>query len=128
MIRGGHVDITVLGALEVSEKGDLANWTTGKRTATGPGGAIDLAMGAKRVIIPMQHTTKDGKPRILKQCTYPLSGRGIVDTIVTDVAVIHVTPEGLELLEVAPGFTPEEVQAITEPKLIISKELKEMEL
>lgn len=128
MIRGGHIDITVLGALQVSEKGDLANWTAGKRLATGPGGAIDLAVGAKRVIVAMQHATKDGKFKIVKQCTYPLSGRNVVNTIITDVAVIEVTPQGLELKEVIPGFTPEDVQAITEPKLITTIGVKEMEL
>lgn len=127
MIRGRHIDITVLGALQVSAEGDLANWTTGKRLATGPGGAVDLAIGAKRVIVAMQHTTKDGNYRIVKRCTYPLSGKGVVNTIITDVAVIEVTVEGLELKEIVPGFTPQDVQDITEPRLIATR-VKEMEL
>ncbi len=127
MIRGKHIDITVLGALQVSERGDLANWTAGKRMATGPGGAVDLAIGAKMVIIAMQHTTKDGKPKIVKQCTYPLTGKGVVNTIITDIAVIEMTPQGLQLSETAPGFTAEDVQAVTEPRLRVTSGVREME-
>ena len=128
MIRGRHIDLTVLGGLQVSEKGDLANWMLPTRSIGAIGGAMDLAVGAKRVIVAMEHTTKDGEPKIVKQCTYALTAKGSVNMIVTDLGVIDVTPQGLVLKEVAPGFTPEEVQALTEPELIIAKDLKEVEL
>jgi 3-oxoacid CoA-transferase subunit B len=128
MIRGGHIDVVVLGAYQVSEKGDLANWGRPGRPATGMGGAMDLAIGAKRVIVTMMHTTKDGEPRIVKQCTYPLTAKECVSTIITNIAVIEVTPSGLVLKEVAPGWTPEEIQAVTEPRLVISPDLREIEL
>lgn len=128
MVRGGRLDITVLGAFQVSKKGDLANWGRPGDISRAIGGGMDLAMGAKRVIVTMEHVTKDGKPRILNKCTYPLTAKECVDLIVTDIAVIEVTKRGLVLKEVAPGWTAEEVLALTEPKLIIAKDFKEMEL
>ncbi len=128
MIRGGHIDVTVLGGLQVSEKGDLSNWQFPGRDAGNIGGGMDLAAGAKRVIVAMEHTTKSGEPKIVKECTYPLTAKECVDLIVTDLAVIEVTEQGLLLKEVAPGFTADEVQAVTEPRLIVAKDLKEIEL
>jgi 3-oxoacid CoA-transferase len=128
MIRGGRL-VSILGALEVSAKGDLANWNTGGDALGGTiGGGMDLAVGAKRVIVTMEHTTKDGKPKIVKKCSYPLTAKECVDLIVTDLAVIEVTQKGLVLKEVAPGWTAKEIQALTEPKLEIAPDLKEMEL
>ena len=128
MIRGGHIDLCVLGGLQVSEKGDLANWLIPGREPGSIGGAMDLAFGAKRLVIVMTHTTKDNEPKILKKCSYELTAPKCVSTIITDIAVIDVTPDGLLLKEVAPGWTAEEVQKLTEPKLIVSKNLKDMEL
>ncbi len=128
MIRGGHIDITVLGALQVSENGDLANWTFPERGIGNIGGAMDLASGCSSVIIAMEHVTPKGQLKILKKCSYPLTAKGCVDQIFTDIAVIEVTPEGLVLKETAPGWSAEEVQAQTEPKLRISPGLKEIEL
>ena len=128
MLRGGHIDITILGAYQVSEKGDLANWALSEKDVRGIGGAMDLAVGAKRVFVATEHTTPKGEPRIVKRCTYPLTAAGVVDTIFTNLAVIQVIPEGLLLTEIAPGLSIEEVQKVTEPKLIISKDLKEIEL
>jgi len=128
MIRGGHIDMVVLGAYQVSEKGDLANWGRPGRPATGMGGGMDLAVGSKKLVVMMIHTTKEGNPRIVKQCTFPLTAKNCVKKIFTDIAVIDVTERGLILREVAPGWTAEEVQALTEPKLIIAEDLKEIEL
>lgn len=127
MLRGGHIDITILGAYQLSEKGDLANWALSEKDVRGIGGAMDLAVGAKRVFVATEHTTPKGEPRIVKQCTYPLTGIRVVDLIFTNLAVIKVTSEGLLLKEIAPGLSIQEVQEVTEPKLIISRDLKEIE-
>jgi len=128
MIRGGHVDVTVLGALQVSEKGDLANWMLPERGVGNVGGAMDLAAGARRTIVAMEHTDRSGTPKIVPECSYPLTGRGCVSLIVTDIAVLEVTPEGLLLAEVAPGWTAEEVQDQTAARLAISSDLRDIEL
>ncbi len=128
MIRGGHVDLTVLGAFQVSERGDLANWFLPQRGIGNVGGAMDLAAGARRMIVVMEHATQEGQPKIVRRCSYPVTGLGCVDLIVTDLAVIEVTPDGLVLNELAPGYTPEQIQDATEPRLRISPDLKEVEL
>jgi 3-oxoacid CoA-transferase subunit B len=128
MIRGGHIDVAVLGGLEVSEKGDLANWYLPERGGGSIGGAMDLAVGALRLIIAMSHTTREGRPRIRVECEYPLTAPRVVDLIVTDLAVIEVHPDGLLLTETAPAVDARAVQAATEPELRISPDLREMEL
>ncbi|MGD0963085.1 MAG: CoA transferase subunit B [Candidatus Acidiferrales bacterium] len=124
MIRGGRVDVTVLGALQVDEKGNLANWAIPGKMLKGMGGAMDLVAGAKRVIIAMEHTTKEGEYKIVKVCSLPFTGLGVVNLIVTELAVIEVTPRGLLLREVAPGQTPEDVQKVTEPTLQLAPDLQ----
>jgi 3-oxoacid CoA-transferase subunit B len=127
MSRGGHLDVAVLGGLQVSEKGDLANWKVpGTKGSGGIGGAMDIATGAKRVIVCMEHTTKKGEPKVVVECTYPLTALRCVGTIITDLAVIDVLPEGLLLREVAPGCTVEEVQQVTEPRLITRGQVPEI--
>ena len=128
MIRGKHIDLCVLGGLQVSEKGDLANFLIPGREPGNIGGGMDLAFGAARLIVVMTHTTKDDKPKVLKQCTYPLTAPHCVSLIITDIAVIEVTPDGLLLKEKAPDWTVEEIQALTEPKLKIDPDLKQISL
>jgi 3-oxoacid CoA-transferase B subunit len=129
MTRGGHLDVAVLGGFQVSEDGDLSNWKIpGSKGSGGIGGAMDIAAGAKKLIVCMEHNTKEGAPKVVKQCTYPLTGIECTDTIVTDLAVIDVTGEGLVLREVALGWTTEEVQSLTDAKLIVRGSVPEMKI
>ena len=126
MIRGGKVDLSILGAMQVSKDGDIANWMVPGAMVKGMGGAMDLVAGAKRLIVTMEHVTKKGDKKILDKCNLPLTGVGVVNRIITDYAVMDVTDEGLKLIEVAPGVTAEQVQQMTEPKLIVADDLREI--
>ncbi len=128
MVRGGHIDITVLGAFQVSEYGDLANWIIPERGTGNIGGAMDLVAGAQRIIVAMEHTNSQNQPKVVLECTLPVTGSRCVSLIVTDVAVLEVTPSGLILKEIAPEWTPQEVQSITEPRLIIPGDLAEIKI
>jgi 3-oxoacid CoA-transferase subunit B len=126
MIRGGKIDISILGAMQVSEKGDIANWMVPGAMVKGMGGAMDLVASAKRLIVTMEHVTKKGEKKILRKCVLPLTGVKCVDRIITDYCVLDVTDRGLKLIEVAPGMTPEQVQQMTEPKLIVEGNVREI--
>ncbi|MCF8879003.1 CoA transferase subunit B [Hyphobacterium sp. SN044] len=123
MIRGGHIDLSILGAMEVSEKGDIANWMIPGKMVKGMGGAMDLVAGVKRVVVVMDHTSKAGEPKLLKQCSLPLTGTGVVDLIITTMGVFEVTPDGLVLKELAPDVTLDEIKASTEAAFTVSDKL-----
>ena len=126
LIRAGYIDVTVMGAYEVAENGDFANWKTAGRKGGGIGGAMDLAVGAKRVFLALEHTTREGAPRLLKECSLPVTAKGVVTKVVTNLGLFDITPEGFVMREIAPGYTPEEVQAVTEAALTIAPDLKEL--
>lgn len=128
MIRGGHINLSILGAMEVSVGGDLANWVVPGKMVKGPGGAMDLVHGAQRVVVVMDHCSKNGQPKIVNSCTLPLTGKAVVNRIITDMAVMDVTETGLLLKEIAPGYTVEDIQRVTGPKLGIDPQLKVIEL
>ncbi len=128
MIRGGHIDLAILGALEVSAQGDLANWVIPGKMVKGMGGGMDLVAGAKRVIVIMEHANKEGKPKLLNQCALPLTGRRCVSAVCTDLAWIDITPQGPVLRELAPGATAEAVQKLTEPRLLLAPDLRTMKV
>jgi 3-oxoacid CoA-transferase subunit B len=128
MIRGGHIDLAILGALEVSEHGDLANWVIPGKMVKGMGGGMDLVAGARRVIVIMEHANKEGKPKLVRKCSLPLTGKRCVSALCTDLAWIDISPDGPVLRELAPGATVESVQKLTEPKLIVAPDLKTMKV